>query len=459
LNLFSNSDYTMARFPDNLNYVAQSLAGWSVNNVKLTPSTLTTANAQDVTILTIPENSLVDLNTFSIAGDLVGFTSGSGHSNHCVFPRNIESMIDLVTVEINGQTVDGSLIGYNHWAKVRSDFVGQNAKTARSVLGMAKDYNKDGAAFSTATGADTTTSTLARVGYTSGATNTNTIGVTGTTATAISDPRSSSQNAHPFAITNWHGFLGNGHIIDTSILGTVRVLIRWVSNNAVMGAGSSYQIQNLRAYVNVCDVSDGLYYNSLQQILANGVLTLPFKRYVSFGGPAVQGSSAVRFSISTQSLDAVYAMLLPATTDKTPATTANAVAPYFKRSTGTLTNGVAFAQFDVNSCSYPQYQVTPMDAWYLLQNTLGVTSSDMLGAVDQLNPSTWVNDLCLWSFRFNHSPGVSAPKSGLDSRGLSLSAVCNFTCNGSGPNALPFIVCESSAYLQIGAYRSLSVVA
>jgi hypothetical protein len=167
------------------------------------------------------------------------------------------------------------------------------------------------------------------------------------------------------------------------------VIIKLMPSTIVMGdANNSYIIRNLRAYCDVLDVADGSYYKMVNSVLDQGVLSLPFKKFYSFYFPRLDSSGALRASIASQSLDAAYLVFLTPTSDaayRTAPTTANSVAPAFKRNVGTLAAGLQNVQWDVSSCLYPQFSVTPTDAYYLLQNTMGLIpdrSSWFFGGVD-----------------------------------------------------------------------------
>jgi hypothetical protein len=127
----------MSSYPDELTFGAKAISGFSKNTVKLSTQTLLDATPGDQIIFELPSNQLVDLRTFSIHFDLVGLATTS---KHCVLPRDTNSFIDSVVVEINGTVVDGSCTGYAHMAKIFTDFTFENRKTGRSVLNLTRDY-------------------------------------------------------------------------------------------------------------------------------------------------------------------------------------------------------------------------------------------------------------------------------------------------------------------------------
>lgn len=450
------------RYPDELAMSARTLTGFSKNLVKLTTQTQLDAEPNSYIQIKLPENQLVNMKSLSIHADLMGFAAAN---TNCVLPRDSSSYFDQVFWEINGVLIDGSCTAYNHLAKLHNDFIGENRRSGRSVLNLSRDIpTKDGAA----PGASNT-GPLARLGY--GVSNpTATVGVpVGTNPAANSDARDTSNwNAFPIALNHLLGFGSCGKVLDTSILGEIKLILKTAPSTIVMGNSnaspgvdtSTYALKNIRAYVEVLDIQDGTYYRSIQEVLQNGNITIPFKKFYSVYAPAVQGTTSIRSSIATQSLDAVYLAFLRnpaegAASYRAPPVVANGVAPAFDR----VSANIRDVQFDVSGCLYPQFAVTPQDAYYVLQNTLGLTSDNMTGASAELNHLTWLNDLAVWSFRFNYGPGVDTPKSGIDSRGVSLSVVANVNTSGAiTPGHMPLLLLESTAWLNVSQYRAISLV-
>ena len=436
----------MASYPKALQFVTQKINAFSKNVVKISSQTLTVCDPGDITIFTLPENSLVRLDTLAICGAIAGIRGG-GASDKTVLSRNIFSYIDMISCEINGVTVDGSCMNVNHLYDFHEDFLGGSRVSGQSPLGLTLDYTSSAG------------TTLANIGKTSTAAVQ--IGHGTAPASVNSDLASlagGSMNAWPFAITDMHGFLGASKIIDTSILGTCRVLIKWAPKTLAMGTtASTYRLYDLKMYAEVLDISDGLYYSSIAQRLQTAPITIPFKRFISYTGSQVTGSTSVRFSASTQSLDAVYALLItpPNSVSQTtpPAETSTwGTQPYFRRfSTNVLTH-----QFDVNSTLYPSFPCNTTDAYYMLRNTLGLTSDKMTGSHPNLNPATWASEMSLMSFRFSYDKTLEY-LSGLDSRGLQLNGSWIITASGD-TGGTPLIFLETTAYLNVGSYRSISVV-
>lgn len=439
----------MASYPEPLQFITKSLNGWSVNTARVTPTTLQVADPTDILQWTLPENTLVDLSTLAIMFDVQGLRGG-GANDQCVLPRHSTSFIDMVSVSINGVSVDSSMVGYGHLAKMLKDFGEGARKDADGVLHLGKDYAS-------------TNTALPLVGVSKATGNG---GVAAFTTSVITDQVNSGRNATPVCISDWYGFCGLPKILDTSLLGIVTLSIRLapatITTNLSGGASPSYRVFNARMFVNTCDVSDGLYYNSINARLQSAPLAINFKKFYSFSGPPVTGSTSIRFSVASQSIDAVYGILLPQTISRVAPTAENAVTPYFRRlSTKAASPGnsdfIQSWQFDMSSVQYPSWQASIAEGYYMLLNTLRGFKEKSRSFINMIDYDQWTEDLFVASYRWSFGgPHDLEYKSGLDSRGVSTSGSFNLVSPGT-LDALPLIIVETTATLSVGAYRSISL--
>lgn len=439
----------MATYPEPLNFLLNRISGWSVNTARVVPQSLTTCTPGQFITFTLPENQLVDLRSLAIFGDVVGLR-GSGATDRCILPRLSTSLIDMVNVSINGTSIDSSLIGYNHLAKLMYDMTADGRKSAMNPLHLASDY----------VSSDTDLPLVGRdQGSAAG-------GLTASPGAAISDFYDTGRNSLPFVWSDFLGFLGCGKIIDTSILGSVQISIRVAPSSVCMRPAAqtsnnpSYELRNLRMYVNVCDISDGLYYGTIAARLQTSPIQINFKRFLSFNAPQLTGSGSVRFSLSSQSIDAAYCLLLPTTPGINAPTTADGVAPMFRRlsshSTNPATGFVRSYQIDINSVQYPSFQANTTEAYYFALNTFRMMNDKTHNALAGLTLDSWHSELACYSYRWSYGTG-SDWTSGIDTRSLSASAVFNFLAQGS-LDALPLVIAETTATLNVGQFRSVNLV-
>lgn len=391
-------------YPKNLTYLAKKLSGYSRQTYKLQTTNQTTATAGQIVTVDLPSNALVDLST--LTWFFRGSTSGSG--GNVAFPRNIECLIERLEVEINGQLVGQGCQFYNHlWEIISDTTMGEDVVNRRKIL-------QNGA---------------------------NNIGP-GSAADATS---------RQFAIQNWLGLIGSikPQILDTSLLGNVRIRITLASpavlvkQNAV--SGESYTLTDMFFSVDTISIDDGVFYNIHNQFLASGgVYELPFNNFLSFSSAA---AGSTKFSLSTQSLDRVWAAFVPGQNhpmggDFVSTTISNA--PYFHRigNAGNITWGgatnnrvVSYSltnwQFNINNQYYPNYRPTAEQAYALMINSYGL-SQDVLGGCHPLldTLAKWNNGFFVVSENFNHNSDDFI--SGIDTRGNVVQAYFEHDFNATG---------------------------
>lgn len=376
-------------YPKNLTYLAKKLSGYSRQTYKLQTTNQTTATAGQIVTVDLPSNALVDLST--LTWFFRGRTTTS--SGNAAFPRNIECIIERLEVEINGQLVGQGCQFYNHlWEIISDTTMGEDVVNRRRIL-------QNGA---------------------------NNIGP-GSTADATSKQ---------YAIQNWLGFLGSAkpNVLDTSLLGNVRIRIT-LSSPAVLvkqlaTAGESYLLEDMFFSVDTISIDDGIFYNIHNQFLqSGGVYEIPFNNFLSFSSSA---AGSCKFSLSTQSLDRVWATIVPGSSlpmggDHVSSVISNS--PYFHRigNAGNITwggptnnrvvsYGLTSWQFNINNQYYPNYRPTAEQAYALMINSYGL-SQDTLGGGHPLlsSLSAWNNGFWVASENFNHNSDDFI--SGIDTRG------------------------------------------
>ena len=92
-------------FPKNLAYAVKTLSGFSKSTVKLLPDNRTaTVQSSDIVRVRLPQNSLVDLRTFTLCYD--GSTESDTAGNKAHFPRLSSSIIETLTIFVNGTQIE-----------------------------------------------------------------------------------------------------------------------------------------------------------------------------------------------------------------------------------------------------------------------------------------------------------------------------------------------------------------
>lgn len=434
-------------YPKSMQYAVNRLSGYSKQNTLLRPMSQSTAAPGDVVIFELPANSIVDLRTFTTY--FSASTSAVGGSNAAVIlPKGSEALIDAIQVECNGTMIDSGFLGYNNLHKFYMDyFCGPDKNsTMRSLL-----QHGD----------------LSTLGYTTVA-NAN----TPTQAFSIVKPGSASVTTQSNIPLVWNSFIGflsaKCPIIDTSILGQVRVLIRLAPASVLVAGGDtlpstvSYSISNLFATIDIIAMQDGLYYQMVQERLAQAPLEVLFDRHYVFQNGSTGAAQTTRWAVNSQSVDWVIGTHY----DNISRSNANALdtrantSSFFKRSGAEVDTSLFF----FNGVQYPGYVPNNTNGTVLtstLQN-LNVIQDLVSGADAGLNSYTnWRNSYYGHVHRFNHLPAGDDDSrliSGLTTNGQNAQGYYTTTGTAGASNTYwPQVWVKTTATLAIGPNRTWEV--
>lgn len=426
----------MSGYPRNLSYFVRKLNNYSRNTFKLQTLNQSTASASQIITVDLPNNALVDLNTLSWYFE--GTCTGTGGAAQ--LPRNIESIIERVEVEVNGQLVSGGCASYNQlWNILADTTFGDDVTNRRRILQNATE-----------------------VGLAAG----NLPGITG----AIAAGNIANQAAVPFTITNWLGFLGSckPEVLDTNLLGNVRVRITLAPTSVcVFGTNTTaatYSLANMYFSVDTISIDDGNFYSMHEQFLSKGgVYEIPFNNYYSFSQTS-GASGALKFSLSTQSLNMVWATFVNGAAGTPSALDTNiASSSFFRRSgAGSGANGDGMRwQFNINNVYYPNYQLTNTQAYQQMLNAYGL-SQDTLGGgyrgcdtLTKWNGRYWV---AVQSFCHNTADDERFI-SGIDTRGNVAQAFFEYSgFSDSATCTTGLVFAQTTSLLRVGAGRQIEVV-
>jgi hypothetical protein len=309
--------------PQGLLYRYKKISNISRQNMKFPPN-----NGQGEVwagqkiIVTLPQNALVDLSTFTM--DFKGYTQHNGTSSvgplgYCqsrFFPRNTQSLIETLEIKIGGQTRQ-LINNYGYIYNILNDFTTGTDATNKNRIGQNADpsckyyYSKSGV--------------RRRCGYPVG---------------LISDPKSANDQ-DDYTIRNWIGFFqGSTSIIDTSMFGQIDIEITLAPAGVLMlgkapdsstianvtdanseigidipsvgtntttitAEGTSYKLSDISFNFVKYDLPRAVT-DAMTAVLASGsVYQYWFPSYTSFMGQPVNGSKTgtTRISLSTSSLE------------------------------------------------------------------------------------------------------------------------------------------------------------
>ena len=267
-------------------------------------------------------------------------------------------------------------------------------------------------------------------------------------------------------IDTWLGFLGSAkpNFIDTSLLGNVKINIQLNSGDlicqGVPGAAAadtglidySEQAPNKRTFtidqqhfnLNVISISDGIYDNMIDQMLASGrPIEVPFKNYLSYTETGTSMTRNMPFNVASQSIDRLWAVIRAgqynsAQARKVPIEQVTATAgkqisdhthPYFSFSSRGATN----FQFQVNNTTYPNYASPNAREWFQLTKLAIGDQGNMLAGSYPATQAQYLDNYFVFATSLEHqTDGDERFVSGIDTRGASAS--CMFKSSGPGTN-------------------------
>ena len=430
----------MSGYSKNLSYIVRRIQNYSRNTFRLQTLNQTSASPSQVITVDLPSNSLCDLNSFAMF--FTGSTTGA-----CSFSRGIESIIQRVEIEANGQIISTSCSNYNQLMQMILDTsAGNDAHIRRGVMN----------------------------------------GGTAVTAAA-------TQTNVPFCINSWLGFLGSASpsVLDTNLIGNVRLRITLAGPECLVQAtaatGGSYSLSNIYFSIDTLSIDDGVFYAMHEKFLASGgIYEIPFKNYSSFSSSGALSQSC-KFSLSTGCLTRVWGCFTAGGSYGIDAIngTANSVvggtvdrvtgaASYFTRigsgaitwtgGSGATTYALTSYGFNVNGRYFPNFRPDGNAAFPLMLSAYGSLHDTLGGVYPGLNSITaWNTDFWCCAQKFCHDDADFM--SGLDLRGSTaqgffetVGTITGSTTGGPGANLTANVFCEMTSVLRIGAGRQLELV-
>jgi hypothetical protein len=279
-------------FPTSLSYRIKSLVGnMSRVGVKMTPDRTTGISPNDVITIKLPNSSLVDLRTFNF---FYQFTT-SGTTGTFLHPRYSSSLIERISIIINGQTID-ILPSYSFLYNTLMDLEGSSFDqfSKRNIC----EFFDPSLKFTSADPSSSADVALVGANWTA----------TGTTAPSKIDG----------AITHWLGFLGScvPNILDTSDLGDVFIQIQFatpyvlpstINATAQTLAGASFTLDTIYATCDVISFASDEYYSLKASKLNSSGLNVGYYSYLNARFASVTKSSgiSVNWNVSANSLDQI----------------------------------------------------------------------------------------------------------------------------------------------------------
>lgn len=276
--------------PPNLRRAYQNLNGYKKNLVRFYADRTGVINANDVLRWTFPKeimtmDTLMHYFEFTCTRSQTGGTGSTSQGTH--FPRNSASIIDTITIFINGQVFE-NIVSYNHLFNIIMDNIAGYNYYCSGIRAL---ECTDPSILYTLN-ATTEAITAAAQGLSAG-----------TTDASVCDTK------RPLQIRNWCGFLGTcNRIIDLTDVEFV-VEIRLASANIMFkgkdAAGTptvvtpTYTIDNYYMTINKISFEDDYYQKTLKALKASGNYSIVFKTYSTARSAAISKATGPILQFST----------------------------------------------------------------------------------------------------------------------------------------------------------------
>lgn len=398
--------------------VLTSFSEFSRKKIKINTIGKDTASPGELTQILLPEGKL-DMTTFSLGG--LGSTTTTTNTA-ALPPANL--LIEQIMVEVGSVQLHASFNWYNQVWQIMSDYTGQWTKVGiNQILNLQR--------------------------------------ISGTVTANHTDV--------PFQINKWLGFIADCSVLLCDRLPPVRISIRWAQPNVLVGSasapvGASYSLKNLYATVDVLKLSPAYDALRTQQLVNKIPIQIPYTNYQCIPGVTGGLTNVTRFSSTADALERVYGTFLQ-TTYQNPNQVGDGftfVSPAFNRGTTNLASGLT-SRFTINGMSFPD-QAAVVERGEVLLQTLQTLNEDH-DVTSQVHPS--LITMALFgskffvhgnNFSWNDSDSLTR-KCGLTSLGQQL--ICSWETNatqGQADTAIPLVILQSKAVLEVGDSRTVRVI-
>lgn len=298
----------MSVIPPNLNIIYQNLTGFRKSLIRFYADRTGVINANDVLRWTLPKEKM-NMDTLTHYFEFTSTASASATGplfQGTFFPRNSASIIDTITVFINGMVFE-NITNYNHLFNLIYD----------NVAGY--DYYNSG------TRAIECTDPSIRYSVANASGNAITATVQGATSTATTNA-ASSDNKRPLHITNWIGFLGTcNRVLDLTNVEVV-IEIRYAPANILWKGATlssptelspTYSIDNYYMTIQKISFDDDYYDMAINSLKASGNYTITFKTSTASRSGAVARTTnpTIQFSTTAKNLSKLYFTFIDGTFD------------------------------------------------------------------------------------------------------------------------------------------------
>ena len=457
----------MEGLPSNLLYLVNQVANYSKNNVKIQTLNQTSlaSNGSSQLRLALPVNAIINMKSLSMHCDFsttgVGDSTGSANDRvYALIPRNgIASCLDRVTWSMGGISCDNGVTPYHlvynmlRNLKCGSDkYMSDDKVLNQSVI----ESINGGGAYETANSGQSKHLVL-----------NNFLGLT---------------EMHPcyFDLSLVPECFLTVQCTDNSVLPvqfqgtTLGTATPLVANPNFSGTQCNFAMNNIFFTADVVSIGNGLYDALTQRLLAErGSLDVPYHQYQLFSQSQSDAGGSIRGSVSTMSLNKVFAF------QRNADTVANGApyAPYFTQqapvladgsttyaytqaSDNFISKGIKDWQFTINNSPYPLYKPTPIEAYNFVvigeDRTYSKHSGSLVGS-----QAMWLDNAWCAPIQLNHDDEITRV-TGMNLMSINSQIAFQTTTDGVSANNWArqvFLMTEQTSLIRIGEGRAVAVVA
>lgn len=414
----------MASYPRAFEYFSRMRLPIARQTVKVLSSTPQTAVAGDTIAFNLPSSTMVDLRSIAVSGLVSTESTGNGFTT---LPRHVESLCEVVGLEVGGQTITSTSPYWNMLFNLFAQFQLGDRSSIRNVLSYGG---------------------------------------------AVENPTADLTDA-PFTMMNWIGFLATSstQIIHTGLLPQVRLLIRLAPNSVLVNSAnvtaSKYTLKDLNMTCQTYAFLDGgIWDNKLAERVSESPLTISWVDYSVIQGSVTNAlTNSHRFNLACSSLDALHAWYQRASFASHQQDNLDEVtetSSYFTRSHGGVSRALKTSQFSVNSTLYPSFgQASMPEAFVMTLQAQGYhldTVSEVLPGLNNL--TAYVDSAFVHTVRFNHiaHPTEQQTLSGINTVSSSANLVWQTTGLASDDGAIPMVAVEHTRQMTIAGAKQVSFV-
>ena len=440
--------------PANMRMAAARMNSYNRQRFRLETVSSDTAGPNRIVTVNLPENATLSMKSFKLHADVLTTSVGAGANLvYGRLPADAMSLISRVEVYINGIQVQTGCSEYNSVCRLLK--IGRSSRDKDGSIDRALSHGAVSA------------------------------------VDAVEDVS--------IVWSDWKGFLGecSTEYLDTSLLGQIQIRLTFagpevlVPKQTAIGLNAnftsaaarnnaalvSYSVSNIFFTIDSVQVDD-MYHSMLRQRLASEeFISLNYKEYYTFElSNITTGSHTTRFSLSSQSIDKLYATFRDSNYQTSgirgqqmDATFSdNLLGNYFgfrSFDSEAFKEGTLRYQFSINNVAHPQYRAGVRDALfdvaYCNDKVRDSSHGHLVTSMAQFQSGLFNIPLCL-----NHPGEPISVQSGFDSRGIN--TMLTLAVTGQVPpvanadaqttaSLSSFLVAETTASLKVGLGKSLAI--